>query len=81
MEPHAIELVSNKVGGEMDEIKTALTWNINTTTPDRLLAWDIDSIIGPLVERSAPALSQVLQAAAQTKRARENNKIKSCITV
>ena len=77
MEPHAIRLVSDKVSKEMDAIKTALTWSINTTTPER----NVGAFIGPLVDNSAPTLGRILQAAAQSKRAKEVNKIKSCTTV
>ena len=81
MEPHAIRLVSDKVSKEMDAIKTALTWLINTTTPESLLTWNVDAFIGPLVDNNAPTLGRILQAAAQFKRAKEVNKIKSCTTV
>ena len=81
MEPHAVEFISNKITKEMDEVEVALKWKINTITPESLLTWDIDSFIGLLVEKSAPILSHLLQVAAQIKRAKENNKIKLCITV
>ena len=81
MEPHAIRLVSDKVSKEMDAIKTALTWLINTTTPESLLTWNVDAFISPLVDNNAPTLGHILQAAAQCKRAKEVNKIKSCTTV
>ncbi|KAN0073710.1 hypothetical protein V8E55_011964 [Tylopilus felleus] len=80
MEPHAIALVLDKVAKEMDEIKGALEGKICTITPESLLTWDINSVIGPLVQKSAPTLGHLLQVAAQTTRARENNKIKSCVT-
>ena len=81
MEPHAIVLVSDKVAKEMDEIKGALEGKICMITPESLLTWDINSVIGPLVQKSAPTLGHLLQVAAQTTHARENNKIKSCVTV
>ena len=80
MEPHAIDLILNKVAKEMDKVKVALEWKINTITPDSLLTWDVDSFIGPLIEKSAPVLGRLLLVAAQTKRAKEN-KIKSYTTV
>ncbi|KAI9573491.1 hypothetical protein HD554DRAFT_2013121 [Boletus coccyginus] len=79
MEPHTIDLVSNKITKEMDEVKVALEWKINAITPESLLTWDVNSFIGPLVEKSAPILGHLLQVAAQTKRAKEN-KTKSCTT-
>ena len=81
MEPHAIRLVSDKVSKEMDAIKTALTWSINTTTPESLLTWNIDMFISPLVDNNAPTLGRILQAATQCKHAKEVNKIKSCTTI
>jgi len=80
-EKHAMEVVSDKVAKEMDEIKTALAWTINNTTLETLLTWDIDGFIGPLVNTKAPTLGSILQVAAQTKRAKESNRIKSCATV
>ena len=81
MEPHTIRLVSDKVSKEMDAIKTALTWLINTTTPESLLTWNVDAFIGPLVDNNAPTLGRILQAATQCKHAKEVNKIKSCTTI
>ena len=81
MEPHAIRLVSDKVSKEMDAIKTALTWSINTTTPESLLTWNVDVFISPLVDNNAPTLGHILQAATQCKHAKEVNKIKSCTTI
>ncbi|KAG9310660.1 hypothetical protein JVU11DRAFT_9244 [Chiua virens] len=43
MEPRAITLVLGKVSKEMDDMKTALAWTINTTTPENLLTWTIDT--------------------------------------
>jgi hypothetical protein len=80
-EQRAIGVISDKVTKEMDEVKTALAWTINNTTPEALLTWDIDGFISPLVNAKAPTLGSILQVAAQTKRAKENNKIKSCTTV
>lgn len=81
MEPRLIELVSDKVSMEMDDIKVALAWTIKNTTPESLLAWDVDAVISPLVDSTAPIPGRLLRAAAETKRARENNRIKSCTTV
>lgn len=78
---YAVKLVSNKIAKEMDEVKAALEWKISNITPECLLTWVIDLFIGPLIEKSAPVLGQLLQVAAQTKRAKEKNKIKSCVTV
>ncbi|KAF9228025.1 hypothetical protein BS17DRAFT_416933 [Gyrodon lividus] len=64
----------------MDEIKSALAWTINTTTPDSLLTWDVNAFIGPCVDSSAPTLGHILQVATETKRAKEHNKIKPCVT-
>ena len=63
MEPHTIRLVSDKVSKEMDAIKTALTWSINTTTPESYLTWNVDVFIGLLVDNNAPTLGRILQAA------------------
>ena len=68
MESQAIELVSDKVAKEMDDIKVTLTWTINTTTPENLLAWGIDAFIGPGVDNSAPILGHLLRVAAEAKR-------------
>ncbi|KAF8545684.1 hypothetical protein OG21DRAFT_1428847, partial [Imleria badia] len=78
--PHAIGLVSDTVIKEMDAVKTALAWSIDTTTPESLLQWDVNAFIGPLVENSAPTIGHLLHTAAQTRHAKEENKIKSCVT-
>ncbi|KAG9310611.1 hypothetical protein JVU11DRAFT_9177 [Chiua virens] len=77
MEPRAITLVLDKVSKEMDDMKTALAWTINTTTPENLLTWTIDASIGPVVESTAPTLGRLLRVAAETTRERERN----CTTV
>ena len=60
MEPHAIVLVSDKVAKEMDEIKGALEGKICMIAPESLLTWDINLVIGPLVQKSAPTLGHLL---------------------
>ncbi|KAF8834574.1 hypothetical protein BDN67DRAFT_985220 [Paxillus ammoniavirescens] len=80
MEPHAIELVSDKIISEMDDVKSALTGTISLITPETLLAWDINMFIGTLVKETAPITSHMLKTAVQTKHAKQQNKIKSCST-
>ncbi|KAF9224862.1 hypothetical protein BS17DRAFT_751805 [Gyrodon lividus] len=80
MEPHAIELVSDKITSEMDNVKSALTGTISSITPESLLAWDVNMFIGTLVEEAAPITGHMLNTAAQTERAKQQNKIKSCST-
>ena len=77
----AVYIISDMVVKEMEDIKTSLKWTINSTTPDTLLTWDINMIIGPLVENKAPTLGCLLQAASQTKCAKGKNRIKLCTTV
>ncbi|KAF9226424.1 hypothetical protein BS17DRAFT_878968 [Gyrodon lividus] len=80
MEPHAIELVPDKITSEMDNVKSALTGTISSITPESLLAWDVNMFIGTLVEEAAPITGHMLKTAAQTERAKQQNKIKSCST-
>ena len=81
VEQLAVDIISDMVMKEMEDIKTSLKWTINNTTPDTLLTWDINMIIGLLVENKAPTLGCLLQAASQTKCAKGKNRIKLCTTV
>ncbi|KAF8122361.1 hypothetical protein EV363DRAFT_1094268, partial [Boletus edulis] len=80
MEPHAVDLVSQKVSDEMDVVKKTLGGTVGTITPDSLRTWDINTFIGSLVDTKAPVTGHILRTAAETDRAKQKNKIKSCST-
>jgi len=81
MTPHAIEFVSHTVYREMDNVKAALYATIDTIHPQSLVTQDLNSIVANIVKEKAPVLGLVLSSAAQTDRAKEKNKVKSCSTV
>ena len=81
VEQLAMDIISERIVKEMEDIKTLLMWTINNTTLDILLTWDIDMFIGLLIKNKAPTLGCILQAASQMKHAKENNRIKLCTTV
>ena len=39
-EQRTIQVILDTVTKEMDEVKTALAWTINNTTPETLLSWE-----------------------------------------
>ncbi|KAF8452793.1 hypothetical protein L210DRAFT_3608609 [Boletus edulis BED1] len=80
MEPHAVDLVSQKVSDEMDVIKKTLGGTVGTITPDSLRTWDINTFIGSLVDTKAPITGHILRTAAETDHAKQKNKIKSLYT-
>ena len=81
MEPHAVSFVLDKVSAKMDGIKASLHGTMDAITLDFLAVWDVNLMMAKTVERCAPVLCSILHTAAQTKRAKEKNKIKCCDTV
>ncbi|KAH0832143.1 hypothetical protein J3R83DRAFT_13053 [Lanmaoa asiatica] len=81
MEPHAIDLVSDRIASEMDDVKRRLGGTVTSITPESLRIWDINTFIGSVVNEKAPITGRILQTAAQTDRAKQKNKVKSCSTV
>ena len=74
---------SDEVAKGMDNIKATHTWTINTTIPENLLAWDVGTLIGLVVNNSAPTLGHLLCQCIgnEMHTSRKNNKFKSCTTV
>jgi len=81
MDPHATNQVTRRVSSEMDDIKGALQGRISSITPDALINWDMASTITETIAKHAPVLTEILHAAAQTKRANRENTTKDCSTV
>jgi hypothetical protein len=75
--PHAIDLVCDVVSAEVDEVKESMRMTVDEMTPEFLATWSIDSVVGRSAAIKAPVLLRVLSAAAQTKRARVENVLKS----
>ncbi|KAF8272425.1 hypothetical protein EI94DRAFT_1566159 [Lactarius quietus] len=70
--PHALEIVCEVIGEEMDTItKGEILPGISAITPDFIKSWTVAN-----VGEQAPFLTAVLLHAAQTSRAKENNKKK-----
>ncbi|KAF8266824.1 hypothetical protein EI94DRAFT_1583489 [Lactarius quietus] len=70
--PHALEIVCEVIGEEMDTIpKGEILPGISAITPDFIKSWMVVN-----VGEQAPFLTAVLLHAAQTSRAKENNKKK-----
>ncbi|KAF8132995.1 hypothetical protein EV363DRAFT_1583268 [Boletus edulis] len=80
MEPHALRLVARKVYNEMDDVKHILSGTIDTISPELLLTWDINSMVGKIMEERAPVLSEILKSAAQSDRASRENSVKDIST-
>ncbi|KAF8419230.1 hypothetical protein L210DRAFT_3426290 [Boletus edulis BED1] len=80
MEPHALRLVARKVYNEMDDVKHILSGTIDTISPESLLTWDINSMVGKIMEERAPVLSEILKSAAQSDRASRENSVKDIST-
>lgn len=68
---HAINLLSTKISDETNDVKRSLGGTLSSITP----------FIGSMVNEKAPITDRTLQTAAQTDRAKQKNKIKSCSTV
>jgi hypothetical protein len=75
MLPYAVDLVCEEVHCEMEEAKPSLRMDTNEVTTEFAHSWDIDQIMGPVVEKITPTWSAILDAATESKEAK--NKIKT----
>ena len=59
MEPHAIELVSDWIAHEMDDVKKALGATVSSITPETLRKWDVNTFVGSVVDEKAPITGHI----------------------
>lgn len=81
MRPHAISSICNTVYREMDNIKRSFHATLESVTPELLLSFDVETTIASVAREKAPVLYQIIASAAQTERAKANNKVKDCSIV
>lgn len=79
MEPHAYELACDVIGDEMDCVKSHFQVAPASITPQYIKLWTCNAAAGIASPVSiAPVTMKVLRRAAETDRARDNNKKKNC---
>ncbi|KAG0698558.1 hypothetical protein DFH29DRAFT_1081734 [Suillus ampliporus] len=66
------------VSRKMDDAKRCLHMTLDTITPELLLTCNFQTTLASVVHKNTPLLFKIIMNAAQTDRARENNKIKDC---
>jgi len=81
MMPHAVELVQETIEEELVKVQKHLYFpSVDSITPSFISSWSRETIIQPVVEL-APVLTGILLRAAQSKSARDKNKLKDPQTV
>ncbi|KAF8055297.1 hypothetical protein FPV67DRAFT_1436466 [Lyophyllum atratum] len=75
--PHAIDLICDIIHAEMDSAKPALQMSTKDVTTDFISSWDINALMEPVAERITPVWSRLLDAATETKKARDSEKPKT----
>jgi hypothetical protein len=65
----------------MDNIKRSFHATLESVTPELLLSFDVETTIASVAREKAPVLYQIIASAAQTERAKANNKVKDCSIV
>jgi hypothetical protein len=74
MLPRAIKLVCEVIHGEMEAAKHYLQINIKDITPEFIKKWDINDIMGRIVEHVTPTWSTIFNAAAESKISKQKPK-------
>ncbi|KAG0695407.1 hypothetical protein DFH29DRAFT_1030621, partial [Suillus ampliporus] len=74
----AISYVCSAVSREMDDAKRCLHMTLDTITPELLLTSNFQTTLASVMHKNMPLLFKIITNAAQTDRAKENNKIKDC---
>ena len=75
MLPYAVDLVSEEIHFEMENAKPSLRMDTKEVTTEFAHSWHIDQIMGLVVEKITPTWSTILNAATESKEAK--NKIKT----
>jgi hypothetical protein len=74
MLPYAVDLVSEEVHREMEDAKPSLRMDIKEVTTEFAHSWHIDQIMGLVVEKITPTWSAILNAATESKEAKNKTK-------
>lgn len=74
MLPYAVDLVSEEVHCEMENSKPSLRMDTKEVTTEFAHSWHIDQIMGPVVEKMTPTWSAILDAATESKEAKNKTK-------
>lgn len=74
MLPYAVDLISEEVHCEMEDAKPSLRMDTKEVTTEFVHSWHIDQIMGPVVEKITPTWSAILNAATESKEAKNKTK-------
>jgi hypothetical protein len=74
MLPYAVDLVSEEVHREMEDAKPSLRMDVKEVTTEFAHSWHIDQIMGLVVEKITPVWSTILNAATESKEAKNKTK-------
>ena len=74
MLPYAINLISEEIHHEMGNAKPCLRMDTKDVNAEFANSWDIDQIMGPVVMKITPTLSAILDAATESKEAKQKPK-------
>lgn len=71
---HAIDLVCNIVCEELESAKPQLWMSAKDATPDFILTWDINSLMGHVRINQTSVWSQILEAPMETQKSKGDDK-------
>ena len=74
MLPYAVNLVSEEIHREMEDAKPSLRMDTKDVNAEFANSWDIDQIMGPVVAKITPTWSAILDAATESKEAKQKPK-------
>ncbi|KAJ8456447.1 hypothetical protein ONZ45_g18717 [Pleurotus djamor] len=72
----AVDIACKLISDEMDEMKAELNHKCTDITPSFLRNWSLETCVAIPARAKAPNLVRILESAASTDRAKENNKVK-----
>ena len=74
MRTHAVDLVCDTIYEEFESTKPVLRMSANDVTPEFISKWDINSFMEPIGTELTPVWCCILEAATETKEAKEKQK-------